>query len=147
LACPFFMPTQRSEDASWLHPHRLPLGGPFDGHCCAPGHESTPLRPEDVKECNLGYAASCARLPQERTSDAVRFGIVRESGAQIVLRVVYEKNYRPAGDGILEFDLQQDSWITPHSTPQIQKMAECYLKSYRVRRSQPAVYSPASENS
>jgi hypothetical protein len=140
------MPTQRSEDASWLHPHRLPLGGPFDGHCCAPGHECAKLSAEDLKQCNLGYAARCSRLPQERTSDAVRFGVVRESSSQIVLRFVYEKNYRPAGDGILEFDSQRAFCATPHSTPQIQKMAECYLESYRSLRSQPAVDSPASEN-
>ena len=146
MACPFFMPTQRSEDASWFHPHRLPLGGPFDGHCCAPGRETEQLSPEEIKECNLGYAAHCSRLPQERTSDAVRFSVVRESGTHIFLRFVCEKNYRPAGDGILEFDSQNATWTTPHSTPQIQKMAECYLESYRSRRIQPAIDSPASEN-
>jgi hypothetical protein len=146
LACPFFMPTQRSEDASYLHPHRLPLGGPFDGHCCAPGHESSQLSPEDMKECNLGYASQCSRLPQERTSDAVRFAVIRESNTQVFLRFVCEKNYRPAGDGVLEFDSQQASWTTTHSTPQIQKMAECYLDSYRSRRTQPAVESPERED-
>jgi hypothetical protein len=146
LACPFFMPTQRSDDASWLHPVRLPLGAPFDGHCCAPGHEAAQLSSEEIKQCNLGYASQCSRLPQERTSDAVRFGVVRESGTQVFLRFVCEKNYRPAEDGILEYDSQRAAWTSVHATPQIQKMAECYLEGYRSRRNQTAVDSPASEN-
>jgi hypothetical protein len=146
VACPFFMPTQRSDDASWLHPLRLPLGGPFDGHCCAPGHEAAQLNPEETKQCNLGYATRCSRLPQERTSDAVRFGVVRESGTQVFLRFVCEKNFRPAGDGILEYDSQRAVWTSAHATPQVQKMAECYLESYRSRRTQSAVDSIASEN-
>jgi hypothetical protein len=58
---------------------------------------------------------------------------------------VCEKNYRPAGDGVLEFDSQQGSWTKPHSIPQVQKMAECYLESYRSRRNLPAVDCTESE--
>jgi len=146
LACPFFMPTRRSEDATWLHPMRLPLGGAWEGHCCAPGHEAALLNGEELKSCNLGYASNCVRLPLERSSDAVRFSVARESGAQLILRFVCEKNYRPAGDGTLEYDSQQAQWLSTHPDPQIQKMAECFLHSYLSRRTQFVVDSTSSTN-
>jgi hypothetical protein len=135
LSCPFFMPTQPSDKATFLHPSRLPLGGPWAGTCCAPGHQHAHPTSDELKDCNLGYALSCTRLPVERASDAVRFSMARENGTQLFLRFVCEKNYRPAGDGLLEYDSQRASWVSSHSDPQIQKMAECYLQSYLSRRS------------
>ena len=70
----------------------------------------------------------------ERNSDAIRFVVQRESGPQLVLRYVREKNYRPAGDGFLEYDSQHSQWMSTHPDPQIQKMAECYVQSYLARR-------------
>lgn len=144
LACPFFRPTRRSEDASFLHPLRLPLGGHWEGHCCAPGHEGAQLSSDELKQCNLGYALNCTRLPSERSSDAVRFSMIRENGAQLLLRFVCEKNYRPAGDGVLEYDSTHALWVSAHSDPQIQKMAECYLQAYRSRKNPSLVDSTSS---
>ena len=120
LACPFFMPTQRSSEALFIHPMRLPLGAAWQGRCCAPGHEFTELSSEDLKDCNLGNAKQCARLPRDRSSDAVRFAVARESGNLLALRFVCEKNYRPASDGILEYDSLREPWNSTHNDPQIQ---------------------------
>jgi hypothetical protein len=146
MACPFFMPTSKLEDGGWLHPSRLPLGGGWIGHCSAPGHEGAEPTNEELRElCNLGYAAACPRLPENRTSDAVRFSIARDQGARLSLWFVYESGHRPAGYGTLEYDLSSGQWISSHTDPRIQKMAECYLQSYLLRRIQPATAGLTSD--
>ena len=138
MACPFFMPTSKLEDGGWLHPARLPLGAGWIGHCSAPGHEGAEPTNQELRElCNLGYAAGCPRLPAERTFDAVRFSIASDRGAQLLMWFVYESGHRPAGHGMLEYDLSLGQWISAHSDARIQKMAECYLQSYLRRRIQP----------
>jgi hypothetical protein len=145
VACPFFTPTSELADGGWLHPSRLPLGGGWVGHCSAPGHEGAQPSNQELRElCNLGYAAACPRLPQQRAYDAVRFSIARERGAQLLLWFVCESGHRPAGHGTLEYDLPAEQWIRCHPDPRIQKMAECYLHLYLLRRIQPA---PADFNS
>jgi hypothetical protein len=139
VACPFFMPTSKLEDGGWLHPSRLPLGGGWTGHCCAPGHEGAEPTNQELRElCNLGYAAGCSRLPKERVYDAVRFSIARDRGAQLQLWFVCESGHRPAGHGMLEYDLSLGQWVSSHSELRIQKMADCFLRSYLLRRVQPA---------
>ena len=139
MACPFFMPTNKLEDGGWLHPSRLPLGGGWAGHCSAPGHEGAEPTNQELRDfCNLGYAAGCPRLPEERIYDAVRFSIARDRGAQLLLWFVCESGHRPAGHGMLEYDLSLGQWASSHSDLCIQKMAECYLQSYLLRRIQPA---------
>jgi hypothetical protein len=139
MACPFFMPTSKLQDGGWLHPSRLPLGGGWIGHCSAPGHEGAEPTNEELRElCNLGYAAGCTRLPTVRASDAVRFSIARDRGAQLLLWFVCESEHRPAAYGMLEYDLPARQWVSSHSDRRIQKMAECYLESYLLRRIQPA---------
>jgi hypothetical protein len=135
VACPFFMPTDKHDDGGWLHPSRLPLGGGWIGHCSAPGHEGAEPTNRELREfCNLGYAAGCPRLPEERAYDAVRFSVAHDRGGQLLLWFVYESRHRPAGHGMLEYDLSLDRWISSHSDPRIQKMADCYLQSYLLRR-------------
>jgi len=139
LACPFFMPTRKLEDGGWLHPSRLPLGAGWTGHCCAPGHDGAEPTNQELRElCNLGYAASCPRLPKERAYDAVRFSIARDRGTRLQLWFVYELSHRPAGHGTLEYDLSLGQWVASHADPRTQKMAECYLQSYLLHRVQPA---------
>jgi hypothetical protein len=145
MACPFFMPTSKLDDGGWLHPARLPLGGGWIGKCSAPGHEGAVPTNEQMRElCNLGYAAGCARLPEERAYDAVRFSIARDRGSQLELWFVCELGHRPADHGILEYDLSLGQFTSSHPDPRIQKMAECYLQSYLVRRIQPATAGLAS---
>jgi len=142
LACPFFTPTERLQDAGWLHPARLPLGGGWSGHCSAPGYEGTQPTEQEIRElCNLGYASNCPRLPRERSYDAVRFSVVRDSGTQLFLWFVCEAAHLPADHGKLEYDLALGRWVSSHPDARIQKMAECYLHSYLLRRSS----SPAEE--
>jgi hypothetical protein len=139
VACPFFVPTSKLEDGGWLHPSRLPLGGGWIGHCSAPGHEGAEPTNEELRQlCNLGYAAACPRLPEDRTSDAVRFSVARDHGTRLSLWFVYESGHCPAGHGTLEYDLSSGQWISSHADARIQKMAECYLQSYLLRRIQPA---------
>lgn len=149
MACPFFMPTSKLEDGGWLHPSRLPLGGGWTGHCCAPGHEGVEPTNQELRElCNLGYAAGCPRLPKERAFDAVRFSIARDRGAQLLLCFVCESAHLPASHGTLEYDLSLARWVLSHSELRIQKMAECYLQAYLLRRLQPAAVasSPGHES-
>lgn len=139
MACPFFMPTSRFEDGGWIHPSRLPLGNGWKGHCSAPGHEGALPTDDHLRElCNLGYSSACSRLPEERACDAVRFGVSRDRGSQLAIWFVCESGHRPAGHGTLEYDVPSQQWISSHSDACIQKMAECYLQSYLLRRIQPA---------
>jgi hypothetical protein len=138
------MPTERFTDGAWLHPSRLPLGGGWSGYCCAPGHEgSVPSDQQLAELCNLGYAASCPRLPSARAADAVRFSVARESGSQILLWFVCEAGHRPAEYGKLEYDSGRRQWASAHPDSRIQKMAECFLEAYLLRRTQSADSVPS----
>ena len=142
------MPVSKCESGLWLHPSRLPLGAGWTGHCCAPGYETTEPSADELHFCNLGYAMSCSRLPQQRAADAVRFSVSRDRGDQLSLCFVSEFAHRPVQNGILDYDLTLEKWISPHPDLRIQKMAECYLQSYLLRRIRPADADlPASANS
>lgn len=150
LTCPYFMPVTKLENGNWPHPARLPLGCGWSGHCTAPGHEQA-IPSQDVLHafCNLGYASSCGWAPAERNRDAVRFSVAaparssrEESRTSIdnrerILRLtyVYENGHRPAGQGVLEFDVSDATWIRCHEDARIQKMAQCFLESYLNKRS------------
>ena len=126
-----------------MHPARLPLGGGWNGHCTAPGHELE-IPSQDVLEtcCNMGYAGTCSWAPVERPSDAVRFAVsspartarANSSGNEparfVHLTYVFEHANRPASHGELQFDLSTASWVRRHEDARIQKMAECFLESY-----------------
>ena len=150
MACPYFMPVTKIENGNWPHPGRLPLGCGWNGHCTAPGHEDQ-IPGQDILEafCNLGYASSCTWAPQQRPWDAVRFAVSAPLGADLrepsaiapagpsrTLRLtcVCERDHRPVERGELEFDISQSAWLTRHSDPRIQKMAECFLESYLKKR-------------
>lgn len=139
MACPYFMPKHRCEIGLWFHPARLPLGGGWHGSCTAPGHEQVQLTPDELRDfCNLGYAAGCARLPEQRPWDAIRFSIAREGNSQVVMTYVCEINHHPGAHGTLEYDVSARTWMNSHPDPRVQKMAECYLESYLLRKTTPA---------
>ncbi len=139
------MPIERADDLALPHPARLPLGGAWRGSCDAPGHEQAILNNNELEGCNLGYAKSCPRLPEKRNCDAVRFGVVKESGTLISLQLVFESQYRPAGHEFLEYDSRTGGspvpcglgkdWSSLHSESSVQKQAECFLQTYLERRS------------
>ena len=101
----------------------------------APGHEhSTPAEDELCECCNLGYARTCARLPQDREADAVRFSVSVESENHLRVFYVCEKNHLPGENGTLEYDSALQCWISRHPNPMIQRLAECYLEAYQSRK-------------
>jgi hypothetical protein len=142
VACPFFMPVERLENGTWPHAARLPLGCGWSGHCAAPGHEGEAPSQEELREfCNLGYAETCQRLPQQRMWDSVRFaarsiGSGGKNGAsgRIQVRYVCERGHRPAEHGMLEFDATEAGWVEQHHDRRVQRMAECFLASYLEKR-------------
>ena len=147
MACPFFVPTEKFEGGAWLHPSRLPLGSGWRGHCSAPGHDGVvPTETELTDGCNMGYAR-CARLPQNREYDAVRFSVARDRGSFIALWFVCEAAHHPIAHGILEYSLAESRWISPHPNPGIQKLADCYLQSYFLRRIPPIPGETSSSHS
>lgn len=142
MACPFFVPTQPWE-GGWLHASRLPLGGGWLGHCGAPGQEQNPPEEHELRDgCNLGYAANCPRLPKERKCDAVRFSVVKDCGAKLVLSYVAEAGHLPVEHARLEYDVALRTWPLPHSEGRIQRLAECYVEAYLGRK----IASSASTN-
>jgi hypothetical protein len=73
-------------------------------------------------------------MPVQRACDAVRFSVARDSGNEITLCFVTERSHLPAAHGCVTYDLAVDRWTCIHPDDRIQKMAECYLKSYLLRR-------------
>lgn len=134
MACPFFCPTERADDIAFPHPARLPLGAAWRGVCQAPGHEQSAPNNQELEACNLGYAKPCPRLPNQRSCDAVRFGVASESESRTSVHFVFENAHAPAGHGSLEYDRRMGSWSSFHPDPRIQKMAECFLQSYLERK-------------
>jgi hypothetical protein len=84
--------------------------------------------------CNLGYARTCCRLPEERAWDAVRFSVASATEQEIRLLYVCELEHRPGQHGTLEYDVVGRFWPGPHSDARIQKMAESYVDAYLSRR-------------
>jgi len=135
LACPFFAPREIVNDGSWPHPARLPLGAGWTGTCCASGNELA-ISDTHVREfCNLGYATACPHLPQERDWDAIRFSVSRASRDQITICFVCELAHAPIEHGKLTFDLTSDAWIDSNPDPRVLTLANCFLRTYRVRQS------------
>lgn len=85
--------------------------------------------------CNLGYASKCGRLPKDRSYDAVRFSVARDTGAQLLIWFACEAGHYPCNHGQLEYNPSLTTWVSSHQDPQIQKLAECYVQSYLTRKS------------
>jgi hypothetical protein len=135
LACPFFVPREIVNDGSWPHPSRLPLGAGWTGSCRASG-QGLPISDTHIREfCNLGYATACPHLPQERDWDAIRFSVARASRDQVTICFVCELGHAPIAHGKLAFDLTSDTWIDSHPDPRVLTLANCFLRTYRVRQS------------
>ena len=135
VPCPFFLPTEKISGALWPFPSRLPLGEGWRGECTAPGHEHSMPQEEELRECcNLGYARTCSRLPQDRAADAVRFSVSLQSGNILQIFYVCERNHAPGETGTIEYDAGLGRWTSQHANPVIQKLAECYVEAYQSRR-------------
>lgn len=130
MACPYFMPTERTSIPALPHPERLPLGDTYCGRCTAAGVTPTP---EMLHDCNLGYAM-CEHLPRRpRFADAVRFSVRRENQEQIAVTYVFEERYQPVEQGVLILDTATNCWLQRHPDARIQRMAECCVESFLSR--------------
>jgi hypothetical protein len=123
------------ESGTWPHPLRLPLGGGWVGQCSAPGHAGETPSDEELQQfCNLGYAKSCSRMPEAPHWDAIRFAVAHDRGSRIELWFSCEANHRPVAHGTLEYDLSLLRWNSASSDVRIERLAQCYLESYLLRR-------------
>jgi hypothetical protein len=135
LSCPYFVPLEKNDAGTWLHPSRLPLGAGFSGQCSAPGHMGIRPSKDELRElCNMGYAVSCSRLPQERSCDAVRFSVARENNGVLSIWFVCETAHLPTSHGTLQYDANARRWTSPHSDSQIQNLAECFVQTYMAKK-------------
>ena len=134
MACPYFVPREILNDGSWPHPSRLPLGAGWSGSCCASGQSIVPADSHLREFCNLGYAAACPHLPVEREWDAVRFSVASAGREQVTFCYVCELGHAPVEQGKLAFDLIRETWLNLHSDSRVQRLAECYLETYRARQ-------------
>jgi hypothetical protein len=133
MPCPYFIPTDPVDDAGFPHPARLPLGALFRGRCGSPEGDGIVPSDEELKQCNLGYARNCERLPQERDADSVRFSILRDRDGQISVCYVSELNHLPRENGNLRYESLTQRWLQMHPNARVQAMAECFLQSYLSR--------------
>jgi hypothetical protein len=133
LACPYFVPREILNDGSWPHPSRLPLGAGWRGSCCASKREIAPSDAQLREFCNLGYAAACPHLPVEREWDAVRFSVASVGCEQVTFCYVCELGHAPVEHGNLAFDLRRETWVNVHLDSRVQRLADCYLETYRAR--------------
>ncbi len=136
MACPYFIPGERSESELWTHRSRLPLGDGFAGCCGAPGHEGTVPADDQVKSCNLGYTR-CERLPEDRKADAVRFLLSSDEGELVAVQFAVERDHHPVSSGLLKFDVASGKFIEVPTGPlalAIERLGIAFIGSYLQRK-------------
>lgn len=136
MACPFFVPSRRLENAGWVRPPRLPLGDPFGGACHV--HPADIVEPPESRQrelCNCGYARGrCDRFPGGDAADAVRFSVTEDSPTRLLVVYVVEKDHSPVEFGTLEYlvaDARLDGSVISDVLAQ---QARAFLESYLRRR-------------
>ena len=82
----------------------------------------------------MGYASSCARLPPDRTCDAVRFSVLRDRDGQVSICYVAELNYLPEEHGNLHYEVGDARWRASHPNVRVQTLAEAFLRNYMKQR-------------
>jgi hypothetical protein len=131
MACPYFYPVARLEDAPWAVPPRLPLGDAYTGECrCGP----VALAPEDTvlrASCNSGYAhGKCDRFPNDARADAVRFNIASDSDNVIRLQYILEKGCWPVDHGDASYSVAGQAFTAPPSGEVLHRQAAAFIESY-----------------
>ena len=134
MACPYFLPREKTWNVAWPFPRRLPLGAGFCGTCTAGAEPVSPSDQELKDFCNLGYAKGCSRFPADRSADAVRFAIAKHAADRIVLQYVSELAHAPVENGTLEYDTVAQQWLVKHANACTQRQAECYVAGYLERK-------------
>ncbi len=134
MACPYFLPREKTWNVAWPFPRRLPLGAGFCGTCTAGADPLVPSDQELRDFCNLGYAKGCSRFPAKRSADAVGFAVAKHADNKIVLHWVTELANAPVANGTLEYDIASQQWLLKHPDACIQRQAECFVAGYLERR-------------
>ena len=131
MACPYFYPVARLEEAIWAVPPRLPLGDAYTGECrCG----SVALAPEDTvlrASCNSGYArGKCDRFPSDARADAVRFNIASELDDVIQLQYIFEKGCWPIDNGDASYSIAGRAFTVPPADELVSRQASVFIESY-----------------
>ena len=137
MACPFFLPLRRVDEADrWVHAPRLPLGDFYRGVCRArPGEVVDPDESVQRELCNCGYARGrCERFPLDAAADAVRFSVTGESGD--VVRIVYilERDHAPLDHGAMEYRVAEGAFASVDASELLLAQARAFVESYLRRR-------------
>jgi hypothetical protein len=131
MACPYFYPVARLEEAPWAVPPRLPLGDAYTGECrCGP----VALAPEDTvlrAFCNSGYAhGKCGRFPTGASADAVRFNIASHLDDVIRLQYIFEKGCWPIDHGDASYSIAGEAFTAPPPDEVVHRQAAAFIESY-----------------
>jgi hypothetical protein len=132
MSCPYFRPVTPQGRDSGPENAMLPLGGVWDGLCCAaPADPWQPDLSTLQRLCNLGYArGNCGRFPGGDGPDAVRFAISGDDGVTVRLYYVIERDHHPFAHGPLD---HPDAPVG-NSSPLLAPQAGAYLHSYLRRK-------------
>jgi hypothetical protein len=136
MACPYFFPTARLENGTWVIPPRLPLGDAYAGECRATQARFQPDESHLRNFCNVGYGrGSCGQFPCDGGIDAVRFHIREESNDLIRIQCVAEKDCWPAGGCEIESATARRE-IRGTEDEILAKQASVFVESYFRRKGQ-----------
>ncbi len=107
----------------------------FTGVCCAAPETSKPDETTLRQLCNRGYARKrCPRFPDDSASDAVRFSVTEDTGDQVRVVYVIEKNHFPVEHGPIEYSLGQARFTGSHTSELLAAQARAYVESYLRKR-------------
>ncbi len=137
MACPFFVPSRRLENAGWVRPPRYPLGDLFSGTCHASASNLTEGHHDEC--CNFGYARGrCDCFPGGDAADAVRFSVTEDTPNRLSVVYVVEKDHAPAEHGTLEYLIADARLDGPLISDVLVQQARAFLESYLRRRASSA---------
>lgn len=132
MACPYFRPTRRLESSEWRSRIRPPLGDPYEGECHAcPADIHQPPREQVLESCNLGYASKqCDCFPAEAEAEAVRFCVRSDTGTEVQIDYVFERDHLPVRHGPIVYDRALQCWKGIEGSGLLERQAQAYLDSY-----------------
>ncbi len=127
MACPWFSPQHPVRETATGPSPRTPLGELWTGLCCAPGHFDEALS----DACNSGYARGrCPSFPSDALDDAVRFHVTSENGDLIRLQYIYEREWWPAGNGVLEYSRSLHAIAPAAESDLLRRQAAAFAASW-----------------
>lgn len=132
MACPYFYPIRRLEASEWRSRIRPPLGDAYEGECHArPADVHQPPRELMLEGCNLGYASKqCDCFPADAEAEAVRFCVRSDTGVEVQIDYVLERDHLPGRHGPIVYDRQLKRWRGLERAGLLGRQAQAYLESY-----------------